>query len=122
MALRLIDSLFPFEWNNWDGCELYDHPSHYEVVVNVNVDPESVEVDFDNGKLRISGKRERKNKDDTYQSVVSFQDTISIPGNVREKEISASLRGGALRITLPKTEPQSGQVKVTIKGKPKSKL
>ncbi|GAB4244475.1 MAG: Hsp20/alpha crystallin family protein [Acidobacteriota bacterium] len=74
------------------------------------VDEKDIEVTLQDGVLTIRGEkkeeREEKEKDRYYFERVfgSFHRTIPLPAEIDESKVSAELKKGVLRITLPKSE------------------
>ena len=74
------------------------------------VEAKDMEVNVHQGMLTLRGEKrvERKGEPDGGYSerfFGSFERSLSIPGNVDEEKIEASLKDGVLEVRLPKTEP-----------------
>lgn len=74
------------------------------------VDPEDLEITFNNGILTIRGevKDERETHKGEYQlrerRYGSFSRSINLPTSIKSDDISATYENGVLKLTLPKTE------------------
>eukprot|EP00877_Chromochloris_zofingiensis_P013131 jgi/Chrzof1/8071/UNPLg00116.t1 len=88
--------------------------------------PEDIQVELHDGALMISGKRkqEKEEKDPEGKVVrrerhfAQFSRCFTLPENVKEDGIAASLDRGVLKVTVPKTAPpQKPEPKrITVKG------
>eukprot|EP00878_Enallax_costatus_P013946 GHUV01014583.1.p1 GENE.GHUV01014583.1~~GHUV01014583.1.p1 ORF type:complete len:170 (+),score=44.77 GHUV01014583.1:115-624(+) len=74
--------------------------------------PEDVNIEMIEGVITVSGKRKDEKKEEKDGKVVRRERTMStftrsftLPDNVKDDEISASLVNGVLKVTVPKTEP-----------------
>ena len=74
------------------------------------VNPDDVEITFDNNVLTIKGdvKEEKESKEEQYhlreRRCGSFSRSISLPIQVRSESIQASYDAGVLTLHLPKAE------------------
>lgn len=82
------------------------------------VEPEDIDISFDNDMITIRGQR-RKDKsisehDYFYQECYwgGFSRSIILPVDVQEDEIEATIRNGVLTITLPKIKGKDINIKV----------
>jgi HSP20 family protein len=91
---------------------------------------DKIAVEFDDGALTVSGKRERVHeaKDDGFyryeRRFGSFSRTVGLPQGVTENDVRADYRDGVLQITVKKPEtPKPRRIEVgsgeqaTIEGK-----
>lgn len=68
-----------------------------------------VRVEFDNGVLTIAGEKqeEQKTEEERYhvweRTYGTFQRSFMLPAPVNEDQVTAEMRNGVLRVTLPKT-------------------
>lgn len=85
------------------------------------VDPNDVEVRFENGVLTLRGERklEREEKRENYHrlelSYGTFTRSFSLPGTIDAEHIKADSKNGILAVQLPKkpeAKPKSIQIKV----------
>lgn len=74
--------------------------------------PQDINVEMHEGVLTVSGKRKEEKVDEKEGKVVrrerhfsSFTRSFTLPEDVKEDGITASLDKGVLKVTLPKTEP-----------------
>lgn len=74
------------------------------------VNPNEVKIDVQDGRLTISGERQREEKEEREgfhrfeRSHGSFLRTFQLPQNVDEEKIQARCENGVLEIMLPKSE------------------
>ena len=84
-----------------------------EIVVNVEapgMDPKEFDISLKEGTLTIKGekKQEQVEKGENYHLIErrygTFARSVLLPQEVRSDRISASYKGGILKVTLPKSE------------------
>ena len=84
------------------------------------MDPDDVEVTFENGVLRIAGekKEEREESERGYRlserSYGSFERLIELPSAAEGDKIDARFRNGLLTITVPKNETKAQSKRIPI--------
>ena len=89
---------------------LYDSKEQLTIVAEIpGVDKNSINIQFHNGNMTLSGKRELKRfgKSEMLrqeQPEGSFEKTIRVPVKIKDSEINAKFENGFLCITLPKAE------------------
>lgn len=89
---------------------LYDCKDSISVVAEIpGVPKESIEVNYQDGALAITGKREFKKYGKSEllrqeQPQGTFEKIIRIPMTIKSNEIKAKYEDGMLCITLPKSE------------------
>ena len=82
------------------------------------VEPEDVDVSFDNDMLTIRGKRKKDLTIDEdnyfYQECYwgSFSRSIILPVDVDSTKINAAIKNGILTITLPKVKKKDISIKI----------
>lgn len=82
------------------------------------VEPEDIDIAFDNDLITIRGKRKRDLAVDEenyfYQECYwgSFSRSIILPVDIKEDKIKATIRNGVLTITLPKAKKQDVDIEV----------
>jgi HSP20 family protein len=85
------------------------------------VEPDDIDITFDNDMITIRGKRRRDVTVDEdnyfYQECYwgGFSRSIILPVDVDEEKIEATIKNGILKITLPKTKKKD--VNITVKDK-----
>jgi HSP20 family protein len=92
--------------------------SVYKITAELpGIEPENVEVTFEEGRLRIAGekKEEREETERGYRlserSSGAFERIIPLPCSANADKIDASIRNGLLSVTVPK----SAEVKRNIR-------
>jgi HSP20 family protein len=89
---------------------IYDSKEELTLVAEIpGIDKNSVNIQFNNGNLTLSGKRELKmfGKSEILrqeQPEGSFEKTIRVPAKIKDSEIKAKFENGLLCVTLPKAE------------------
>ena len=82
------------------------------------VEPEDVDIAFDNDMITIRGKRHKdkniREEDYFYQECYwgNFSRSIILPVDVQEEKIKAEIRNGILTIILPKAKRRGVDIKV----------
>lgn len=74
--------------------------------------PDDIQVEMNEGTLTIKGKKQEEKVDEKEGKVIrrerhfsSFTRSFTLPENVKEEGITASLDQGVLRVAVPKCEP-----------------
>lgn len=113
----LID-LFPFRlpmmrfgrFASAPALDMTETESSYKITAELpGIEPENVEVTFEEGMLRIAGekKEEREEKERGYRlserSYGAFERMIQLPSSANADKIHASFRNGLLTVTVPKS-------------------
>src|SRR5690606_6482954 len=94
----------------------------YEIEVALpGIRKEDIAIDFQEGKLTISGERRfEKQEDRRYQMLETQYGTFSrsfyLPDNVDPDKISAQLQDGLLLVNVPKDEHKTMKRQITIAG------
>ena len=75
------------------------------------VKPEDIKLDFQEGRLKISGERRREvrtQKPEGFERIEksygSFERTFQLPQNIDESKIKAHFENGLLEVVVPKSE------------------
>jgi HSP20 family protein len=105
MLSRLDRSFFP-------RVDVSETDNEVKVVADVpGVDPENLEIEVRENRVRISGTSEREQesgKDERpyryERSYGSFQREFALPSEVEEENVKARYKEGVLTIILPKTQ------------------
>ncbi len=103
-----------FDRSFFPRVDMSETSTEVKVVADVpGVDPDNIEIDVRDNRMRLSGKteRERESKDDEkpyrYERTYgSFQREFSLPAKVKEDQIKAFCKDGVLTVTLPKLEEE----------------
>ena len=126
----LLEDFFGGELLNTDygskhglQSEFYETDTDYRLSVDLpGVKPEHVDVEFNDGVLKVSGERKstREHDDKTHvyteKSYGKFTRAYKIPNVVDTRAIEANFQDGVLHVTLPKSEsaqPRRIEVKST---------
>lgn len=103
-----------------DACET---EKGYEIEVALpGVRKEDINIDFQEGRLTISGERRFEKQEDgrRYQMLETqygaFTRTFYLPDNVNPEKISAQFQDGMLLVTVPKDEQKTMKRQITISG------
>ncbi len=103
-----------------DACET---ENGYEIEVALpGIRKEDIAIDFQEGKLTISGERrfEKKEEGRRYQMLETQYGTFSrsfyLPDNVDADKISAQLQDGVLVVNVPKDEQKTMKRQISISG------
>lgn len=122
------DWFFPvFSRKDLTGPAMDVYETDKEVVAEVSLpdfDPEKINIEVENGTLRISGKvdekKEEKKKGYWRKEIrkESFERTITLPVAVKEDKVEATYEKGMLKIVMPKVETKPiAKTKIKIKSK-----
>jgi HSP20 family protein len=113
-----------FSKNAWvPPLDVRETEDRYEVTVDLpGLEPDAVNVTFEDGTLTVSGKREfaSEEKGETYhrieRSFGTFARSIGLPHTADSEKIEATFDKGVLTISVPKVEaakPRTIEVKAT---------
>lgn len=104
---RLVDS-FPLSRSSFSPqCDIFDRGSHYVLSFDLpGVPKDQIELDVDNGQLRICAQRESQTRSGDYseKSYGRFERRFTLPENTPVQEIEASFENGVLSVAIPKVE------------------
>ncbi|OGX85615.1 Hsp20/alpha crystallin family protein [Hymenobacter glacialis] len=103
--------------------DAYETDKGYEIEVSLpGLKQEDIKVDFQQGRLTISGERQFKNEqtDRRYHIVESsygsFQRSFQLPNTVEPRHIQAQFEDGVLRVLVPKDEQKTMRHQIQIQG------
>lgn len=107
------------------AMDLYETDKEVVAEVNIpNFDPEKIEVEVENGILKVSGKideeQEEKKKGYWCKEIRkgSFERSITLPVAVKEDKVEATYENGLLKIVMPKLETKpKPKIKIKVKSK-----
>lgn len=101
--------------------DLHEEEGRYMLEADLpGIKKEDVKIEFNNGRLLISGKRQEereKNKKNYYRSeryFGSFERSFQFYDDINESKIDASFDNGVLKIMLPKKEQEKAKL-ISIK-------
>ena len=90
----------------------------YEVVLDVpGMKQEDISIELKGDLLVIKGQKEEKSENKEKQfyrverSYGSFQRTLSLPEDANAEDISANLKDGVLKLTIPRVETDTKDIK-----------
>ena len=105
------------------AIDVYEENNNIIVEAEVpGMDPKDIDIEIENNTLRISGKTEKKEEvkeKNYYRKEIrkgAFERVITLPAEVKEDKIEATMKDGILRIVLPKKK-SSASKKIEIKKK-----
>ena len=108
-----------------EGIDMYEEDGKVVVEAAVpGVDPEKVEVTFEDGVLRIRAKEEKKEEDKKKREyyrmdrVVSFDYTVTIPRPIDVNSLSAEVENGVVKVSAKIAEEAKAK-KIPVKAKKK---
>jgi HSP20 family protein len=122
---RLFDS-FPLRLPSFGFSRLAAAPAidmtetdkAYKVTAELpGMDPEHVDVTFDDGLLRIAGEKQEQREENErgYQlserTYGSFERLINLPSAAQGDKIKAKFKNGVLTVTVPKDETIAAKTK-----------
>jgi HSP20 family protein len=103
--------------------DAYENEKGYQIEVALpGLKRDDIKVDFQQGRLTISGERHFKNEqnDRRYHIVESsygsFQRSFQLPDTVEPRQIQANFEDGILRIMVPKNEEKTMRHQIQIQG------
>ncbi len=113
-----------FSRNAWvPALDVRETDDRFELSVDLpGIEPDAVTVNFEDGTLSISGKREFSNEDagETWHRIErgfgAFARQVRLPRTADPERIEASFDRGVLTVTVPKAEaakPRTIEVKTT---------
>lgn len=104
-------------------ADAYETDKGYQIEVALpGMKRDDIKVDFQQGRLTISGERQFKNEqsDRRYHMVESsygsFQRTFQLPDTVEPRQIQASFEDGVLRVMVPKDEEKTMRHQIQVQG------
>lgn len=100
--------------------DIKEDDKQYEILADIpGVEPEKVEVTFENGVLTLKGKKETESKEENEgytrieRSCGSFYRRFTLPDTANSDKITATHKHGVLNIVIPKhSQPQSKRIDV----------
>lgn len=94
----------------------------YKVTAELpGIDPDNVEVTFEDGLLRIAGEKQEQREENergyrlSERSYGSFERVVELPSAAQGDRIKAKFKNGVLSVTVPKDEKSAAKSKrITI--------
>ncbi|MBD2769740.1 Hsp20/alpha crystallin family protein [Hymenobacter sp. BT664] len=103
--------------------DAYETEKGYQIEVALpGLKREDIKVDFQQGRLTISGERHFKNEQNERRyhvvesSYGSFQRSFQLPDTVEPRQIQANFEDGILRVMVPKNEEKTMRHQIQIQG------
>lgn len=122
---HLFDEMIPFSWKrsngekvaNWTpNADLVEEDSAFHLRVDLpGLTKKDIKVNYQDGRLTISGEREKEKEEETRdyirreRSYGSFFKSLTLPAEIKEEQIKANFKDGVLDVTLPKVEPKKAK-------------
>ncbi len=100
--------------------EIFETDSEMVLIVEIpGIQKKDIHISFENGQLSISGERQAPEESRNYHRnerfYGSFERTFQFPGSVDGDKISANLKDGVLRVSIPKKEEaKARQIQVSV--------
>jgi HSP20 family protein len=102
--------------------EMTETKKHYKITAELpGIEPENVEVTFDDGLLRIAGEKHEQREDDerdyrvSERSYGSFERLVELPSAADPEKIDARFKNGVLTISVAKNNEENRTVRrITI--------
>jgi HSP20 family protein len=96
----------------WDlAVDVYEEKGFVIAEMNLpGIDPKEIEITFQNGYLKIAGKREEeketKEKNYYFKEIKrgTFERKVELPMKVKVEKAEATFKNGMLKIVIPKVE------------------
>lgn len=118
----------PHLWDNWSlfegkmpSVDMIDKKGKIIIKAELpGVDKKDVDVSVTDHTVTIKGTTstdEEEEKGNYYRREISsgsFERVLAIPGNVDTENVKAKFRNGVLKLTLPKTDKESNNTKVSV--------
>lgn len=101
-------------------ADVYERPNEYVVALDLpGIDRAALEINLENERLSIRGKRSFENDDQsqhrTERPQGKFNRTFGVPAAVDPEQIEAEYKDGVLYVRLPKRKEQKSQpVKIKV--------
>lgn len=124
---RLFDNdlmpFFPQAKIGWDlAVDVYEEKENIIFEMNLpGIDPKLIDVSFQNGYLKIAGKREEeketKEKNYFFKEIKrgTFERKVELPTKVKTEKAEAIFKNGMLKIVVPKlVEELTGKVNIKV--------
>ncbi len=120
------DSRSPTPWNNglnWSynpRVDIRETDAAYQLSAELpGLDEKGVEVNLDNGILKISGEKrsdkEERDEDKNYyrreRSYGRFERSFRLPDGIKTDKVEARYKNGVLNVTVPKSEEAKSSVR-----------
>ena len=102
--------------------DISETEKQYEISLQIaGINKEDIKIDFQDGKLTISGERKFEKKEDGKKFHIietqygSFHRSFALPEHTNHEAIEAAFNNGILNIVIPKNEKKVTKATITIK-------
>lgn len=117
-----LDDMFDdFFKDNSMKCDVYEKDNKYHIEMDIpGFDKDDINIDYDNGYLKISASKEEEKDDSTktYLKKERYQGRIERQfylGDIDEDDIDASFKNGMLKLVISKKEQIETKKRIEIK-------
>ena len=119
------DEQVPEEAHKWGlvATDLTDDGDEFHLEMELaGLTKDDIQVDLNERMLTVSGSRQSSNERRSGQHIITerafgrFQRSLQLPGDVDKQKTTASYRDGVLKITLPKSQPETKRTITVSKG------
>jgi HSP20 family protein len=98
--------------------EMTETKKHYKITAELpGIEPDNVEVTFDDGLLRIAGEKQEQREDDerdyrlSERSYGAFERLVELPSAADPEKIAARFKNGVLTISVAKNSEENRTVR-----------
>jgi HSP20 family protein len=98
--------------------EMTETKKHYKITAELpGIEPQNVEVTFDDGLLRIAGEKQEQREDDerdyrlSERSYGAFERLLELPSGADPETIDAKFKNGVLTISVAKNGEEKRNVR-----------
>ena len=102
--------------------DIAETEKYYEISLQIaGINKEDIKIDFQDGKLTVSGERKFEKKDENRKfhkietQYGSFHRSFVLPEHTNHEAIEAAFNNGILNIVIPKDEKRVTKATITIK-------
>jgi HSP20 family protein len=118
---RLMQSALGAEGTVMPSADVVETKDGYEVEIELpGVRREDIDVELIGNELAVTGEFKEREREGLFRRrtrrVGSFDYRVTLPGEIRDGDVTASLAHGVLTINVPKARSQSTKIKVIDSG------
>jgi HSP20 family protein len=99
-------------------CDVYEKDGIYHIEADApGLDKKDIEVEYDNGYLKISASKEEEHEDKNKNYIKKERSYGRVErqfyvGNIKEEAIKAEFNNGILKISVPKQEKATKLIEI----------